>query len=113
MGQCKPIYGLKLDTFSKNMLKKIGKTSKLKKLLDSAAIAGTFNALFTKSGVGTAAVNIGLQDWNFLINATKSTGALQNNIIRRDIELAQVRYLGSTDYKLIQFWEGMANGCKY
>jgi len=31
------------------------------------AIVGTFNALFTKSGVGSASVNIRLQDWTFLL----------------------------------------------
>ena len=57
MGQCKPIYGLRLDSFSKKILAKIVKDTKFKKLLDSAAIVGTFNALFTKSGVGSASVN--------------------------------------------------------
>lgn len=113
MGQCKPIYGLRLDTFSKKILSKIAKDKKIKKLLDSAVIAGTFNALFTKSGAMSASINIGLQDWDFLFNAVRSTGALKDNIIRRDIEWAKVNYLDDTNSKLFKFWEGLGNGCKY
>jgi len=79
MGQCKPIYGLVLDSYSRKTLKRMSQNSKFKKLIDSAAIAGTFNALFTKSGVGSASVNIALQDWSFLFNAVKSTRALQEH----------------------------------
>ena len=113
MGQCKPIYGLRLDTFSKKVLTKISRDRKIKRLLDSSAIAGTFNSLFTKSEAYSASVNIALQDWRFLFNAIKSTGAFQNNLIKRDIEWAKVHYLGDTDSKLFNFWEGLENGCKY
>jgi len=116
MGQCKPIFGLKFDSYSKKMIKDISSTKKMKKLLDSAAIVGTFNAIFTKSGVGSASVNIALQDWNFLINALKSTGPLRDGLIQRNISLAIIYYSNATnsnDYKQLLFWEGLENGCKY
>jgi len=116
MGQCKPIYGLRFDNYSKRMIKEIAGTKKMKKILDSAAIAGTFNAIFTKSGVGSSSVNIGLQDWSFLTNALKATGPLRDGLIQRNISLAIIYYSNTTDsdgYKQLLFWEGLANGCKY
>ena len=116
MGQCKPIYGLRFDSFSRKMLKDISNTKKMKKLLDRATITGTINAIFTKSGVGNASVNIALQDWSFLMNALKATGPLRDGLIQRNISLAILNYSNSTnddDYKQLLFWEGLANGCKY
>jgi len=106
MGQCKPIYGLKFDSYSKRMIKEISRTKKMKSLLDSAAIVGTFNAIFTKTEAYNLSLNIAIQDWNFLINALKSTSPLRDGLVQRNISLAIINYSNKksgADYKQLLF----------
>jgi len=114
MGKCQDIPGLRLDTYSRDVIKRISQKRSFGKLLAGAISLGVFNSIFTKSGPKNAMYNITQTDWELLAKALKSTQIITDAVIRREMQFAYLHYQypDSYDYKLSLFWKGMLNGCK-
>jgi len=112
MGKCQAISGLRLDDYSRKVIKDIADTRTMGKLLAGAISLGIFNSIFTKSGPKTAIYNITQTDWELYANAVKSTSIITDAIIKRHMQFAYLHYQMPYNHKLAMFWKGLLDGCK-
>lgn len=112
MNNCKPIQGLKFDAISQKALNKISQKKESGKLLAAALTAGVFSNIFTKSSSTQVAFNITQTDWSLYAKSMKSVPIITRRSIEKDVEFMILHYQMHNNQKLLNFWQGVYNGCK-
>lgn len=114
MPRCEPIAGLKLDQKSLDAIERLNKKSKLEKILAGAVTAGVFNSIFTKSKAPVVGYNITQTDWSLYAEAMAAVPEITRYAIKQEIDMLLLHYSrpGNYDYKHVQFWRGVKNGCQ-
>lgn len=111
MGSCQVIQGLIVDSKSAIALQKIKQKVGLGNTLASFISVGVLSSIFTRSNVLQATYNISQTDWDLYAQSIKSIPAITRKSILVDMEEMITYYQFHYDYKLLNFWIGLHNGC--
>lgn len=113
MNDCKPIDGLVFDKKSQDALERIKKQTNAGKMIGTLISIGVFNSIFLKSNGPTASYNITTTDWKLYFTGMASIPKLVKDVIEREADLLATEYGIENNRKMRDFWDGIANGCRY
>lgn len=112
MAECKAIAGLKLDKQSIDAVERIKAKHAYGIALGAVVSAGVISSIFTKSGSVEVAYNITQTDWSLYSHAMLSVPEITKAAIRKEVELMIVHYQLHYNAQLLQFWQGIHDGCQ-
>lgn len=113
MKDCKPIDGLVFDKKSQDAFTRIQDKITDAKILGALTSIGVFNSIFLKSNVATASYNITATDWGLYFNGMAAIPKIVKTVIEREADLLVLEYELQNNRNLRDFWDGIANGCRY
>lgn len=111
MSGCQSVIAIKLDKESLKALKIIEQRLAAGNVLAAILSIGVFSSIFSKSNVATAALNITQTEWELYFKAMQGIPTITRVAVEKDIDLMILHYHMNYDYKHMQFWKGMRNGC--
>lgn len=111
MSDCQSVIAITLDKESIKALKRIEQRLAAGNALAAILSIGIFSSIFSRSNVPTAAFNITQTEWGLYFEAMQGIPAITRAAVEKDIDLMIIHYNIDYDYKHIQFWKGMRNGC--
>jgi len=112
MGSCQAIQGLIIDSKSAKALQQIKQKVGLGNTLASFISVGVFSSIFTKSNVVQATYNISQTDWSLYANSIRTIPSITRKAMLSEMEAMITYYQLHYDYKLLNFWIGLHDGCR-
>jgi len=113
MGSCQPIQGLRLDTRSRETIKQIKQKIGSGNSIAVVTSIGVISSIFTKSNTLNAAYNISQTDWGVYAESLIAVPDITKSYIRKDMERMIIYYQLHYDDKLLRFWTGLHDGCRF
>jgi len=117
--ECVPIQDLRLDQKSIDQLERIKKLNHTTKLINGLLGANIFLSIFggkSASGPSTGGGylwTITQTDWKGYSEAMKSVPVTYRRAIEKEAKVLYLNYDQDKNYKLSNFWKGIAHGCRY